>query len=149
MQPFPFLRIRQIVFMGAPLILLQIIYQPCFQWISMDGDKFKRIAVQFNNYGFLSPPEKPAITRVPFVVTLRINPIQMPHGSGKICIRGLDQEMIMGRHKTISRDLNLENLVKFLKKINKRPIVFLCCEDFFPTPTTIHHVVPCIWKLNS
>jgi len=107
--PFPFLRIRQIVFMGAPLILLQIIYQPCFQWISMDiPDKFNRIAVRFNNYGFVSPPEKPAITRVPFIITLRINPIQMSHGSGKICVRGLDQEVIMGRHKTISCDFTLK-----------------------------------------
>jgi hypothetical protein len=78
---------------------------------------------------------------VPFIITLRINPIQMPHGSGNICIRGLDQEMIMGRHKTISRDLNLENLVKFLKEINKRPIVVLCCENIFPTQPTIHHVI--------
>jgi hypothetical protein len=73
----------------------------------------------------------------------------MSHGSGKICIRGLDQEVVMIGHQTIGRYIDIKNLIKLFKEINKRPIVFLFCKDLFTTPAAIHHVIPSIRILDS
>ena len=153
MQPLPLLRIRQICPMTAPLILLKLIRQTWFQRISVDiPDKLKRIAVRFNNYWFISPPEKLAITAVLFIISLCINTIQMSHGSGKICIRGLNQEVIMTGHQTIGCNPDIKNIIEFLKEVNKRQIVVLAvkifslaCPDSLRDTTHLEIVFLMVW----
>jgi hypothetical protein len=57
--------------------------------------------------------------------------------------------MIVVGHKAVSADAQGKQLDSFMQNIDKALIVVFRLEYSFPTSSTVHHVIPCVWILYS
>jgi len=83
------------------------------------------------------------------VETLGIHAIDVPHASGQVGIRGLNQKMVMSAEQAISGKPHIPQIHRFFQKVNKGNIVLFSQENGFCPSPSIHDMVPRIGVQDS
>jgi hypothetical protein len=76
------------------------------------------------------------------VETLGVDAIDVPHASGHVGIRGLNEKMVMSAEQAISGNAHIPQIRRFFQKINKGNIVVFSQENGFCPSASIHDMVP-------
>jgi len=82
------------------------------------------------------------------VETLGIHAIDVPHASGQVGIRGLNEKMVMIAEQAISGNPHIPQIRRFFQKVNKGNIVLFSQENGFCPSPPIHDMVPCTCVLD-
>ncbi len=83
------------------------------------------------------------------VETLAIHAIDVPHASGQVGIRRLNEKMVMSAEQAISRNPHIPQIRRFFQKVNKGNIVLFSQENGFCPSASIHYMVPRICVQDS
>jgi hypothetical protein len=112
-------------------------------------DQLQQIGVSVQKNRLVPTPKQLPVATVKPVVPLGVNPVDLPHASGYIGIRRLDQEMVVVRHQTIGGNAQIPLLSRFLEKLNKLSVLPIVRKNRLTPPAAVHDVVPCIPILYS
>jgi hypothetical protein len=57
----------------------------------------------------------------------------------------MNQQVIMIGHQTIGSYLDIPSFIRFLKQPDEGFVIFGVQENIFPSPATIHDMIPSAW----
>jgi hypothetical protein len=103
------------------------------------------MVVRVNEYGFVSSTKKLAVMVVTTVETLGVYSVYMPHTAGQITDRSMDQQMIMIGHQAIGSYLDIPSFIRLLKQTDEGLVIIGVQKNLFPSPATIHDMIPGTW----
>ncbi len=82
-----------------------------------------QVLLCLNEYGFITSSKQSPISFMLTVISLSVNSIYMPHESGQISFRGVNNNMTMVAHKAISRNVHIEQAARFFKHIYEKLVI--------------------------
>ena len=130
--------------MAAPHIFVKLIGNASPQGVSVNiSDQLQQITVGVQQYRLVSAAEQRAVAMVSAIESLGVNAVDVPHASGEIGIRCLDQEMMVVGQQTEGRNAKIPGLRGFLEKFDKLSVVSFVRENGIAPPPAIHDMVPC------
>ena len=83
------------------------------------------------------------------IVSLGIDPVDMPHTSRYVGIRRLNEKMIMIWHQTIGGNAQIPQFCALFEKVNKPLAVPIILEDALISPAMVHNMIPRTRILDS
>jgi hypothetical protein len=97
----------------------------------------------------LAPFEKLPFAAMPAVEPLGVYAVDVAHASGNIGIGGLNQQMIVVGHQTISGYAQVPHLRGFNQHLNESLIVVFVEKDLFGPSASVHNMIPGVRVFDS
>ncbi len=97
--------------------------------------------ILMNQDGFIASAEEWPIGVFEAVIALRVDAINMAHGTTEIAARGLQQEMIMIGHETVAVDHHPKAFVRVGKRRQKGVVVGWGVKDALVASPSIHDMI--------
>lgn len=136
--------------MAAPGVGLRFIGKTGFDRVAMNvADNLQQVGIGTDENGLIAPFEKLPFAEMPAVEALGVYAVDVAHASGNIGIGGLDQQMIVVGHQTISGYAQVPHLCGFNQHLNESLIVVFVEKDLFRPSASVHDMIPGVRVFDS
>jgi len=134
----------------APGVFLRIPHETGFYRVAMNiAEELQQVGISTGENGLIASFEKLPFAVMPAVEPLGVYTVDVAHASGDIGIGGLNQQMIVVGHQTISGYSKIPHLSGFNQHLNESLIVIFVEKNFLGPSASIHDMIPGVRVFNS
>src|SRR3989454_7681449 len=136
--------------MAAPVVGEGISGQASFDRVEVNvAHDLEEVGVRIDEQALIATAKQGTVPPVGAVEPLSIQSVEVAHDAGQIAQRGLEEQVVMGGHAAVGKDLDLPSAVNVLEKVEEAVVIGVPKEDRPALQAAVHDMVVGAGKLDA